>query len=91
MPRSAGAREASRLQGGANLEHESDPRYDTADFNDDPAPGNLRADYVLPRQGMKVTGAGVFWPRQADPLSRLTGTFPFPTSDHRAVWVDLRP
>lgn len=91
MPGSAGAREASRLQGGANLEHESAPRYDTADFNDDPAPGNLRADYVLPRRSMKVTGSGVFWPRRADPLSRLTGTFPFPTSDHRAVWVDLLP
>ena len=27
---------------------------------------------------------------QADPLSALTGTFPFPSSDHRLVWVDLR-
>jgi len=90
-PRSAGAVEASRSQGGANLVHESDPASDTADFNDNPAPGNLRADYVLPRKGLKVAGSGVFWPVQADPLSALTGSFPFPSSDHRAVWVDVRP
>ena len=90
-PASAGAVEAARLQGGANLNHRGDPAYDTADFNDNPAPGNLRADYVLPsRRGLKVKGAGVFWPVRSDPLSRLTGEFPFPTSDHRLVWVDLR-
>ncbi|HZA73260.1 MAG TPA: endonuclease/exonuclease/phosphatase family protein [Propionibacteriaceae bacterium] len=90
-PASAGAVEAARLQGGANLTHRGDPAYDTADFNDNPAPGNLRADYVLPsRRGLKVKGAGVFWPVRSDPLSRLTGEFPFPTSDHRLVWVDLR-
>ncbi len=90
-PTSAGAVEAARLQGGANLTHRGNPAYDTADFNDNPAPGNLRADYVLPsRWGLKVTGSGVFWPVRSDPLSRLTGEFPFPTSDHRLVWVDLR-
>ncbi len=91
LPSSAGAAEASALQGGANGTHRSDPRHDTADFNDDPAPGNLRADYVLPRRGTRATGSGVFWPVQADPRSELTGTFPFPSSDHRLVWVDLRP
>ncbi|SNY71340.1 endonuclease/exonuclease/phosphatase family protein [Paractinoplanes atraurantiacus] len=95
-PSSAGAAEAAALQGGANATHEGDPRYDTADFADT-APGNLRADYVLPRKGLKVTGAGVFWPVQSDPLSRLTGVYDpvwapvngFPTSDHRLVWLDL--
>ena len=42
-PSSAGGPEASLLQGGANLTHEGDPAYDTADFSDT-APGNLRAD-----------------------------------------------
>ena len=46
-PSSKGAREASTLQGGANATHRSNPKYDTADFADG-APGNLRADYVLP-------------------------------------------
>ena len=55
-----------------------------------PRPGNLRADYVLPSKRLKVKGSGVFWPVPSDPLSSLTGEFPFPSSDHRAVWVDLR-
>ena len=88
MPTSAGGPEASALQGRANLTHRGDPRYDTADFADS-APGNLRADYVLPSRDLAVRDAGVFWPVAADPLSRLTGTFPFPSSDHRMVWVDL--
>jgi Endonuclease/Exonuclease/phosphatase family len=98
---SAGAVEASALQGGANANHRSDPRFDTADFADS-APGNLRADYVLPRKNLKLIDAGVFWPVQADPLFRLTGVFDtapfpgtwgrvggFPTSDHRSVWIDV--
>lgn len=97
-PTSAGAVEASALQGGANLTHRSDPRFDTADFSDS-APGNLRADYVLPRKNMKILDSAVFWPVQADPLFRLTGVFNaaqwgpvggFPTSDHRLVWVDVK-
>lgn len=89
LPTSAGAVEASELQGGANLTHRSDPAYDTADFADS-SPGNLRADYVLPSRDLRVQDAGVFWPVRSDPLSALTGTFPFPSSDHRLVWVDLR-
>jgi len=88
-PSSEGAVEANDLQVGANLTHRSDPRFDTADFSDT-APGNLRADYVLPRKGLRIVDAGVFWPLQADPLFRLTGVFPFPSSDHRAVWVDVQ-
>jgi hypothetical protein len=87
-PSSAGAVEASVLQGGANLTHRSDPAFDTADFADG-APGNLRADYVLPRKNLRIHDAAVFWPLQADPLFRLTGVFPFPSSDHRLVWVDV--
>jgi hypothetical protein len=103
-PESAGAVEASALQGGANLTHRGDPRFDTADFSDS-APGNLRADYVLPRRTVQFIGGGVFWPVQADPLFRLTGVFSFsewgggaegggvggfPTSDHRSVFVDVK-
>ncbi|MEJ7569475.1 MAG: endonuclease/exonuclease/phosphatase family protein [Gaiellaceae bacterium] len=96
-PSSAGAVEAAALQGGANARHRSDPRFDTADFGDT-APGNLHADYVLPRKTLQLVDAGVFWPLLADPLSRLTGVFNFaqwglvggfPTSDHRSVWIDV--
>jgi 3-phytase len=93
-PSSLGAVEQNARQGGANLTHRSNPAFDTADFND-AAPGNLRADYVLPRKNLKIRDAGVFWPLMSDPLFRLVGVFTptlpggFPSSDHRAVWVDL--
>jgi 3-phytase len=85
---SEGAVEAARLQGGANLTHVGDPKHDTADFADR-APGNLRVDYTLLSRHFRVKDAGVFWPVLSDPLSRLTGVFPFPTSDHRLVWADV--
>ena len=89
-PTSAGGPEQAVLQGGANLTHRGDPAFDTADFLDVPGPGNLRADYVLPSKNLRMLDAGVFWPLSTDPLFRLVGTFPFPSSDHRLVWVDLR-
>ncbi|WP_377324274.1 endonuclease/exonuclease/phosphatase family protein [Pimelobacter simplex] len=89
VPTSAGAAEAAALQGGANTSHRGDPAQDTADFADG-APGNLRVDHVLPSRGLHPLRGGVFWPVAADPLARLTGVYPFPTSDHRLVWLDLR-
>jgi hypothetical protein len=95
-PSSPGAVEQSALQGNANTLHLGDPAYDTADFFDGfppppfgGAPGNLRADYVLPRKQLRIIDAGVFWPLSTDPLFSLVGTFPFPSSDHRLVWVDV--
>ncbi len=87
-PSSQGAVEQAALQGGANTTHRSDPAFDTADFADG-APGNLRADYVLPEKNLKIASAFVFWPLSSDPLFRLVGTFPFPSSDHRLVAVDV--
>lgn len=87
-PSSAGAVEAKVLQGGANLTHLSGPAFDTADFADG-APGNLRADYVLPSKELTILNGAVFWPVQSDPRFRLTGVFPFPSSDHRSVCIDI--
>ncbi len=85
-PTSAGAVEASRLQGGINLTHRSPAAQDTADFSE--PPGNIRADYVLPSRDLRILGSAVFWRPTSDPLSRLTtGTYP---SDHRLVHVDVR-
>jgi hypothetical protein len=39
---------------------------------------------------MNILDAGVFWPLSTDPLFPLVGLFPFPSSDHRLVWVDVR-
>ncbi len=94
-PSSLGGPEQAAAQGNANTLHLSDPAFDTADFFDGfppspfgGAPGNLRVDYVLPRKNMKITSAGVFWPLSSDPLFGLVGTFPFPSSDHRLVYID---
>jgi hypothetical protein len=96
-PSSQGGPDWSEIQDALNDAHQSDPAFDTADFCDTAVPppcsgpGNLRADYVLPRKSLAIRGAGVFWPPAGDDLQYLTGTgFPVPSSDHRLVWVDLR-
>jgi 3-phytase/alkaline phosphatase D len=92
-PDSEGGPEQAALQGNANTLHIGNPAFDTADFFDGfppppfgGAPGNLRADYVLPRKTLQITDAGVFWPLESDPLFGLVGT----SSDHRLVWIDVR-
>ena len=82
-PRSDGGAAAAAAQGGANSTQTGDPRYDTADF-DDEAPGNLRVDYVLPSARLKIVDAGVFWSLDDEP-----GAAFLDASDHRLVWVDV--
>ena len=83
-PASDGAAAAASAQGGANSVHHGNARFDTADFNDDPLPGNLRVDYVLPSTGLDVVAAGVFWP----PEDTLEAAW-LDASDHRPVWIDV--
>ena len=87
-PTSTGGVWAAETQGDANDTHLSDPAEDTADFSDT-APGNLRADYVLPSKQLRIVDSAVFWPAEGEPFFELTGVFPFPSSDHRLVWVDV--
>ncbi len=87
--RSGGAAAASQLQGAANLTHKGDPALDTADFRDDPGPGNLRVDYVLPSKTLKIIDAGVFWPAPKEQGFKLIGLDGRASSDHRLVWVDV--
>ena len=84
--------EQAALQGDINADHEGNPAFDTADFGESfvGGPGNLRVDYVLPSKNLRIQDAAVFWPTTSDPLFPLVGTFPFPSSDHRLVWVDVR-
>ncbi|MBE9200382.1 MULTISPECIES: phytase [unclassified Nodularia (in: cyanobacteria)] len=89
IPSSVGAIQQSDLQGGANLNHGGNSAFDTADFADG-NPGNLRADYVLPSADLQIVNSEVFWPLNTDPNFSLVGTFPFPSSDHRLVWVDVQ-
>ena len=89
-PGALGGIDAAAAQGGANDAHAGDPSHDTADFNDNPAPCNLRADYVLPSADLPIGNAGVFWPRTGEFLHPLVGPgFPIVSSDHRLVYVDL--
>jgi len=88
-PTSEGGAEQSRLTGGRNAQHRGDPAQDTADF-DDRFVGNLRIDYVLPSVDLPIVASGVFWPVKSDQEFSLVGTDPFPVSDHRLVWVDVR-
>lgn len=70
MPRSVGSAEMT-----------GDP-FDTVDW-DDPVPGNLRVDYVLPSSDWQILDSGVHWPSgQADDVTSTA-------SRHRLVWVDL--
>ncbi|MFL4469234.1 endonuclease/exonuclease/phosphatase family protein [Tateyamaria armeniaca] len=57
---------------------------DTADW-DDPVPGDLRSDYVLPSTHWRVIDSGVLWPAPDDPLAKTATT----ASRHHLVWVDL--
>ncbi len=85
-PVSLGGVEAAS-QGGANARHRGDPALDTADWTDDPGPGNLRVSYVLPDAAFQLGASGVFWPVKGDPLRRLVEGEVLPR--HRLVWVDL--
>ena len=82
-------RRRPKRQGGANADHTGDPALDTADWRDEPGPGNLRVDYVLPSRDLIVTGSGVFWPAPDDPAFRLIGSGKPASSDHRLVWIDI--
>jgi hypothetical protein len=85
-PSSDGAVAAALAQGGPNAGQAGPPALDTADWPEDRGgPGNLRVDYVLPSAGVTVTGAGVFWPEEADPMTEVAAA----ASRHRLVWVDI--
>lgn len=91
-PASRGGEEQAAKQAGVNQKHHGPAQHDTldaADREEKGDPGNLRVDYVIPSQGIRVVDSGVFWPKSSDPLSKLTGEYPFPSSDHRLVWVDV--
>ncbi|MEM0948722.1 MAG: endonuclease/exonuclease/phosphatase family protein [Pseudomonadota bacterium] len=84
-PQSQHARDAALTDGGTNTTHRGDPAHDTANWRDDPGPGNLRVDYVLPSNDWDVTGSGVLWSEAVD------GDFDDqPVLRHGLVWVDLR-
>jgi hypothetical protein len=85
IPASRGGTAQSQALGGANRRHQGDPAHDTSQFGPR-APGNLRIDYVLPSRTLSPLSAGIFWPAPDEPGHDLLRC-----SDHRLVWVDIRP
>nr|WP_316013779.1 endonuclease/exonuclease/phosphatase family protein [Roseobacter sp. HKCCA0434] len=75
---------AAAAQGGFNDRHRGPPGADTADWNDERGPGNLRVDYVLPDATLDVLDAGVFWPAPGTEGAELVEV-----SDHRLIWVEV--
>ena len=84
IPTSQGAVAASAALPDLNRSHRGNPAHDTANFGGD-GYGNLRVDYALPSKGLKIAGAGVFWPQPGQP-----GAEAITASDHRLVWIDIQ-
>lgn len=60
----------------------------TADW-DDPDPGDLRVDYILPAQSVEVVASGVMWPSEEEPIMGISADTATAASDHRLVWMDI--
>jgi hypothetical protein len=61
------------------------PAHVTSNFTGE-GHGCLRIDYALPSRGLTVIDGGVFWPAPDEPGSEAVTA-----SDHRLVWIDIRP
>ena len=61
-----------------------DPALDTALY---PKIGGSRVEVILPSADLHVSGSGVLWPPDPDPLAATLAT----ASRHRPLWVDLAP
>ena len=66
----------SRLQ-------DTGPNTPTVDW-EDPTPGDLRVDYILPDAQQRVLETGIIWPVEG-PLAEAA----LEASDHRLIWVDI--
>lgn len=83
VPASLGARLKATRDAGVNRMHRGDSSQDTSDFNDRTV-GNLRLDYVLPSNRLKVISCGVYWPAENEEGYNLLDA-----SDHRLVWIEI--
>jgi hypothetical protein len=82
-PTSEGGKLATQRKKKPNAAGRGDPSHDTSNFGDFQ---NLRIDYALPSKGLAVVDGGVFWPVPGEP-----GTEAITATDHRLVWIDIRP
>jgi len=65
--------------------NQGDPSRVTADFTPEHH-GCLRIDYVLPSPDFEIVKGGIFWPAPGE-----AGADAITATDHRSVWIDIRP
>jgi hypothetical protein len=61
------------------------PDQVTSNFTEE-GHGCLRIDYVLPSAGLNILQGGIFWPKPGEP-----GADAVTATDHRSVWLDIKP
>lgn len=62
--------------------HSGDAGLDTALYE---RLGGLRVEYLWPSRDLVVTGAGVLWPADSDPMGSVLQT----ASRHRPLWIEV--
>jgi endonuclease/exonuclease/phosphatase family metal-dependent hydrolase len=84
-PKSAGGPLIVKQFADQHAGHRGEPAHVTSNFT---AEGHacLRIDYALPSRGLGVIGGGIFWPAPGE-----SGSEAVTASDHRPVWIDIRP
>ncbi|MCY7312157.1 MAG: endonuclease/exonuclease/phosphatase family protein [Pseudoxanthomonas sp.] len=83
-PRSEGGAQTARGYAAQGLTMRGSPAHVTGDFG--PRTGAMRLDYVLPSTGFAFIDNGVFWPARGTADAAIADG-----SDHRLVWIDIRP
>jgi endonuclease/exonuclease/phosphatase family metal-dependent hydrolase len=84
-PASAGGALTVKQYADQHRGRRGNPAHVTSNFTGQ-GHGCLRIDYALPSRGLTVTDGGVFWPAPNEP-----GREAVTASDHRPVWIDVRP
>lgn len=84
-PQSAGGPLTVKQHADQHIGHRGDPAHVTSNFTAE-GHGCLRIDYALPSRGLGVIGGGIFWPAPGE-----SGSEAVTASDHRLVWIDIRP
>ena len=82
-PTSEGGKLATEQKLNPEAVGRGDPAHDTSNFGEFQ---NLRIDYALPSSGLEVVKGGIFWPKPGEP-----GADAVTATDHRSVWIDVRP
>lgn len=85
MPKSEGGPLTVAKFPGQFTKNRGEPAQVTSNFTQE-GHGCLRIDYALPSRGLDIVGGGIFWPKPGDP-----GAEAVTATDHRSVWIDVKP